>query len=101
MRRLLLSHCGVGTFKHLAGFSVGIVMTDAYFKGLGLWSWPLFVFQRAMPVGIVGGPDLSAIPNPPVIRSTSPVLSPRFFAAEQSYLVFMFNFSMLNDFERI
>lgn len=37
---------------------------------------PYFVFQRAMPVGIVGGPDLSAIPNPPVIRSIPPVLSP-------------------------
>ena len=64
---------------------------------------PFFVFQRAMPVGIVGGPDLSAIPNPPVLWSPPPppVLSPRIFPARRRVLYFMCYLSVLNDFEQI
>jgi hypothetical protein len=54
---------------------------------------PFFIIQMPLPVGSVGGPDLSASPNPPVILSTPPVLSPSFFGRADNcffYLCFQY-----------
>lgn len=56
-------------------------MLAPYFKGLGSMVLTLFVVQRAMPVGIVGGSDLSVI-TPDHFYATSPYVGAKRLGVE-------------------
>ena len=65
-------------------------------KGLGHKSpGPFFYVQRVVPVGIVGGPDLSAIPNPPVMRSSATRFVPQDFPGPAARSIFCFLFQLV------